>query len=280
MQSHHPNRRQLRAPPATAPAGQTSSLPSLSSSTQPTPSTQSHRIQRPTDTSETRRRRKEEYYGFSQEKSRPRFENEHKSTPHLNQLGAEFESIRLATRTQEWYHDRVPDGEPTELPAQKGILRISDTEQAVQPRRIYMTPIKMTEIFTPNTWYTTHHNAAANEHRGHTPWQRSYTNMRPRTRDNVDTNAIHRITIMRLHRTRSTNTICTWTTEAGEDTCTPIPGMSNFTHNGNPDSNSSRTATGQRITTIFDQAKHRSETKPTVNGTRRLTLDHTPWMGP
>ena len=50
-------------------------------------------------------------------------------------------------------------------------------------------------------------------------------------------------------------------------------GMSNFTHSGNPDSNS-RTVTGQRITIISDQTSHLSETKPTENGTRRLTLDH------
>jgi hypothetical protein len=43
----------------------------------------------------------------------------------------------LATRIQEWYHDCIPDEETTELPAQKGILRISDTDQAVQPRYLY-----------------------------------------------------------------------------------------------------------------------------------------------
>ena len=78
------------------------------------------------------RRMEEEYHGYSQEEPRPRFENLHKSTPHLNPRGTEFESIRLATRIEEWYRNCVPDEELTELPAQKGILRISDTEKAVQ----------------------------------------------------------------------------------------------------------------------------------------------------
>ena len=73
----------------------------------------------------------------SKDELRPRFENEYKSTPHLNPRGAEFESIRLATRIHEWYRDRVPDEELTELPAQKGILLISDTDQAVQPLYLY-----------------------------------------------------------------------------------------------------------------------------------------------
>jgi hypothetical protein len=75
----------------------------------------------------------EEYHGYSQEEPRPKSENEHKSTPHLNPRGTEFKSIKLATRIEEWYRNRVPDEELIELPAQKGILRISDTEKAVQP---------------------------------------------------------------------------------------------------------------------------------------------------
>ena len=64
------------APLAAAPAGQTTSLPSSTSSMQPTQSTQSRRNQRPAaDTAETRRRREDEYYGYSREESRPRFEN-------------------------------------------------------------------------------------------------------------------------------------------------------------------------------------------------------------
>ena len=118
-------------------AGQTAPAPPSTSSTQPTSSTQSRRIQRPADTAETRRRREEEYHGYSQEEPRPRFENEQKSAPHLNPRGAEFESIRLATRIEEWYRNRVPDEELTELPAQKDILRISDTDQAVQPRYLH-----------------------------------------------------------------------------------------------------------------------------------------------
>ena len=35
------------------------------------------------------------------------------------------------------YNDRAPDGELTELPAQKGMLRISDREKAIQPSYLY-----------------------------------------------------------------------------------------------------------------------------------------------
>ena len=62
---------------------------------------------------------------------------EYKSIPHLNPRGAEFESIRLTTRIEEWYRSRAPDEELTEAPAQKGILRISNIDQAVQPRYLY-----------------------------------------------------------------------------------------------------------------------------------------------
>ena len=119
------------------PAGQTTPAAPSTSSTQPTSSTQSRRIQRPADKAETRRHREEGYHGYSQEEPRPRFENEYKSTPHLIPRGTEFESIRLATRIEEWYRNRAPDEELTELPAQKGILRISDTEKAVQPSYLY-----------------------------------------------------------------------------------------------------------------------------------------------
>ena len=57
-------------------AGQTAPAAPSTSSTQLTSSTQSRRIQRPADTAETRRRREEEYHGYSQEEPRPRFENE------------------------------------------------------------------------------------------------------------------------------------------------------------------------------------------------------------
>ena len=133
----------------------------------------------------------------------------------------------------------------------------------------------MTEISIAITWNTTHHNAAVSGHRGHTPCQRSYTNTKPKTRDNALMNVIHKITTMRLDYTHSTNTTCTWKTEADGNTCTPILGMSNFTQIGNPDSNS-RKVTGQRITITSDQVSHISETKTTENGTRRLILDHTP----
>ena len=126
MQRRHPK------PEAVVPqAGQTAPAALLTSSTQPTSSTQSRRIQRPADTAETRLRREEEYHGYNQEEPRPRFEYKHKSTPYLNPRGAEFESIRLATRIEEWYRNRAPDEELTELPAQKGILRISDIEKAI-----------------------------------------------------------------------------------------------------------------------------------------------------
>ena len=39
-----------------------------------------------------------------------------------------------ATKIQEWYRDRVPD---EELTAQKGFLRISNTDRAVQPMYLY-----------------------------------------------------------------------------------------------------------------------------------------------
>ena len=107
------------------------------SSVQPALATQPLWAQRPANTAETMHHREEDYYGYNQEEPRPRFENEHKSTPHLNSRGAEFESIRLATRIHEWYRDRVPDEELTELPAQKGTLRISNTDRAVQLLYLY-----------------------------------------------------------------------------------------------------------------------------------------------
>ena len=80
----------------------------------------------------------EERYGHNRGEPRPRFEGEHKSTPHLNPRGAEFESIRLATRIEEWYSTRVPYEDLNELPAQKGnMLRISNAERAVQPSYLY-----------------------------------------------------------------------------------------------------------------------------------------------
>ena len=112
------------------PAGQQVPAAPSTSSAQPTTSTQSRRIQRPADTAETRCRREEEYHGYSREEPRPRFEGDYKSTPHLDPRGAEFESIRLATRIEEWYRDRAPEDQPMELPAQKGILRFSSAEQA------------------------------------------------------------------------------------------------------------------------------------------------------
>ena len=106
-------------PPAAAPAEQqTAPLSSATLLVQPTPATQPCRTQRSANTAETMHRSEEDYYRYNQEESRPRFENEYKSTSHLNPRGAEFESIRLAIRINEWYRDRVPDEELTELPAQ------------------------------------------------------------------------------------------------------------------------------------------------------------------
>ena len=103
--------------------------------------------------------------------------------------------------------------------------------------------------------------------------------MIPKTRGNVVIPAQQTITFTRTTRTQPINTKFTWTTEADGDTCTRTQEMRDFTHTCDPDSNS-RKVTGQRITTISDQVSHLSETKPTENGTRRLTLDHTHWMGP
>ena len=136
-----PNAKISSKPEAVAPsAGRSSPAAPSASSAQPRTATQSRRAQQPADTAETRRRREEEHHGYSQGTPRPRFEGEHKSTPHLNPRGAEFESIRLATRIEEWYSPRVPYEDLNELPAQKGnMLRISNAERAVQPSYLYDT---------------------------------------------------------------------------------------------------------------------------------------------
>jgi hypothetical protein len=67
-----------------------------------------------------------------------------------------------------------------------------------------ITLIKTTDTLI--TWYMNHQNAEACGDRGHTPWQRSYTNMTTKTRDNVFTNANHRIDFTRTTRTHSINT--------------------------------------------------------------------------
>ena len=71
--------------------------------------------------------------------------------------------------------------------------------------------------------------------------------MIPKTRDDAVMNANHRIASMRTTRTHFTNTKCTITLTT--------PETSNSMHICNPDSNS-RKVTGQRITTISDQANH------------------------
>ncbi len=138
-----PDAKGTSEPEAVAPlAGQPLPAAPSASSAQPRTSTQSRRAQQPTETAETRQRREEEYHRHSREEPRPRFEGEHKSTPHLNPRGAEFTSIKLATRIVEWYNDHAPDGELTELPAQKGMLRISDREKAIQPPSYLYDPDK------------------------------------------------------------------------------------------------------------------------------------------
>ena len=87
--------------PAASPAAQTAPSPAEQSSEQPISVTKPRRKQRPTNTAETMRRRKEEFYGYNQYEKRPRFEDECKSTSYLSSSGAEFESIRLATRIRE-----------------------------------------------------------------------------------------------------------------------------------------------------------------------------------
>jgi hypothetical protein len=221
-----------------------------------------------------RRRREEEYHGYSQEEPRPKFENEHKSTPHLNPRGAEFESIRLATRIEEWCRNRAAEEELTELPAQKkGILRISDTERTVQPLYLYDPEKDDTDLHFDQMIY---------EPRRRSMWgPRPYSlkeivydyetedeEQRDCERESQDHYYDH-------HTHPFAHNKSTWTTEAGGDTFTPIQEMRESTHSGNLDSNS-RKATGQRTTTTSDQDRHLSETKPIENGTRRLTLDQTP----
>ena len=174
----------------------------------------------------------------------------------------------------EWYNDHAPDEELTELPAQKDTLRISDREKAIQPSYLYDSD-KDDRKKSPIIRNPTHHNRAMTRgDRGHTTWQISYTPTKPKTRSHAPKNAHHKTTITKSVRTRTPNTPCIWTTEVEENTCTTTPGTSNFTRSGNPDSNSKK-ATGQRIITTSDQVKTLSETMPTENGTRLLTLDHT-----
>ena len=123
--------------PAALPAEQTAPLSAEHSSEQPTSAAKPCRKQRPTNTAETMRRRGEKFYEYNQDEPRPRFEVECKSTPNLSSSGAEFEGIRLATRIHELYHARVPEEEFMKLPAQKGTLRISNADCAVQPMYLH-----------------------------------------------------------------------------------------------------------------------------------------------
>ena len=94
--------------------------------------------------------------------------------------------------------------ELTELPAQKGILRISNIEYN---HGICTTPRRTTQTsFIANRFYTNHHDAEACEDRGQSYWQRSSMNTILKTKDNnVVTNANHRIDSSRTTRTHSTN---------------------------------------------------------------------------
>ncbi len=125
-----PNSKASSEPEAVVPQSGHTAIPApTTSSMQPTSSTQMRRIQRPAGTAETRRRREEEYHGYSQEEPRPRFENGHKSTPHLNPRGDITEDdvdnylTRMvlsdtqhdidATRSHTMDHRRVPGGKRT-----------------------------------------------------------------------------------------------------------------------------------------------------------------------
>jgi hypothetical protein len=152
-----PDAKASSEPEAVAPpAGQPLPAAPSTSSAQSTSPTQSRRAQHPADTAEARQRREEEHYGYNQEVPRPRFEDEYKSTPHLNPRGAELETIRLATRIEEWYRDRVPEDQPMELPAQKGILWISNAEQATPPRYLH-NPDKDVDIHFDQMIYEPQH---------------------------------------------------------------------------------------------------------------------------
>ena len=103
--------------------------------------------------------------------------------------------------------------------------------------------------------------------------------MIPRMRDFAATLAQQVIISTKTTRHHSNNTYCIEKTEDDEDAYSKTPETSYYTHSGNLDYNS-RKVIGGRITITSDQENHLSETKPTENGTRPLTLDHTPWKGP
>ncbi len=161
MYNNKPDAKISSEPEAVAPpAGQPLPAAPSASSAQPRTSTQSRRAQQPADTAETRRRRKEEHHGYSREEPRPRFEGEHKSTPHLNPRGAEFESIRLATRTEN----------PLSYKLRRVISSASATMRRWNNRHTSMTPTRTTETLAiSNTGCMNHHGVGAYGHRGHTP---------------------------------------------------------------------------------------------------------------
>ena len=70
---------------------------------------------------------------------------------------------------------------------------------------ICTTPRRMTQTFIANRYYTNHNDAEACGDRGHTHWQRSYSNMIPMTRDDADTNVAQMITYSSTTRTHFTN---------------------------------------------------------------------------
>jgi hypothetical protein len=149
------SRPEATEPTAAAPAGRTSSLPSSTSSIQPTSSTQSRRIQQPADTAETRRRREEEYHGYSQEEPRPRFENEHKSTTHAEQ------SLKASDLLPE-SKNGIMIAYQIENPRSYQLRRVSygsTTSIKQHNHGICTTLRRMTESFTANRCYANHHDA-------------------------------------------------------------------------------------------------------------------------
>ena len=225
MDNNKPDAKVSSEPEAVAPpAGQPAPAAPSDSSSQPRTSTQSRRAQQPAETAETRRRREEEHHGYSQGVPRPRFEDEHKSTPHLNPRGAEFESIRLATRIEEWYRDHAREEKLTEPPAQKGnTLLFSENERAVQPSYLYHPDKDDTDLI--DLEYRLYE-PPRRRSIGHIPWRKSYTNTIPKTRDYAAT-LVHKVIITtNATRHHSSNIYCIEKTEDDGDAYSKIPEMS------------------------------------------------------
>jgi hypothetical protein len=92
---------------------------------------------------------------------------------------------------------------------------------------ICTTPRKMTQISSiVNGFYTNHRDKEAYGDQGHTPWRKLYTNMIPKTRDDVGHNVTQTITFTRTTRTQPTNTYCIEKTEDDGDAYLKILEMS------------------------------------------------------